>query len=76
MDNEILSLKQNKQIVAILDAPEISLVEDEKAIDGLLNFYRALGGTVWIFLTRAKYEQLKLYMPGSLISCLKNALIL
>ena len=33
----------NKQIITVVDAPEISLAEDEKAGDVLLKFYRALG---------------------------------
>jgi hypothetical protein len=34
---------EGKRIVAIVDAPEISLTEDEKAGDVLIKFYRALG---------------------------------
>ena len=33
----------NKQIITVVDAPEISLPEDEKAGEALLQFYRALG---------------------------------
>ena len=33
----------NKQIITIVDAPEVSLKEDEKAGDILLKFYKALG---------------------------------
>ena len=43
MDKDIVTLQRNRNIAAILDAPEISLTEDEKAGDGLLKFYRALG---------------------------------
>ena len=34
---------KGKRIVAIVNAPEISLTEDEKAGDVLIKFYRALG---------------------------------
>ena len=34
---------KRKHILTILDAPEISLTENEKAGDVLLKFYRALG---------------------------------
>ena len=34
---------KNKRIVAIVDAPEIVLTEDENAGDVLIKFYRALG---------------------------------
>ena len=34
---------KNKSIVAIVDAPEIVLTEDENAGDVLIKFYRALG---------------------------------
>ena len=43
MNKEKQSPQQKRKIVAILDAPEISIAEDEKAGDGLLKFYRALG---------------------------------
>jgi hypothetical protein len=33
----------NKQTITVVDAPEIALLEDEKAGDALLKFYRALG---------------------------------
>ena len=33
----------NKQIITVVDAPEVSLSEDEKAGDALLKFYHALG---------------------------------
>ena len=33
----------NKQIIIVVDAPEVSLTEDEKAGEVLLKFYRALG---------------------------------
>ena len=33
----------NKQIITVVDAPEITLAEDELAGDALLNFFRALG---------------------------------
>ena len=35
--------QHEKRVVGILDAPEISLTEEEKAGDGLLKFYSALG---------------------------------
>ena len=38
-----LSSLQNRKIVAIVDAPEIRLMENEYAGDALLKFYRALG---------------------------------
>ena len=38
-----LSSLYNRKIVAILDEPEINLMEDEHAGDVLLKFYRALG---------------------------------
>ena len=33
----------NKTTIVVVDAPEVSLTEDEKAGDVLLKFYRALG---------------------------------
>jgi len=33
----------NKQIITVVDAPEVTLTEDDKAGDALLKFYRALG---------------------------------
>lgn len=33
----------NKQIITVVDAPEITLAEDDLAGDALLNFFRALG---------------------------------
>ena len=33
----------NKQIITVVDAPEVSLPKDEKAGEVLLRFYRALG---------------------------------
>ena len=51
-------IAKNK-IVAILDAPEISLGEDEKAGDGLLKFYRALGWNGEDFLDTCKIRTTK-----------------
>jgi len=33
----------NKQIITVVDAPEVTLNDDEKAGDALLKFYKALG---------------------------------
>ena len=33
----------NKQIITIVDAPEVTLADGQKAADLLLNFYQALG---------------------------------
>ena len=38
-----MNITGNKQIIAVVDAPEVSLTESEKAGDALLKFYRALG---------------------------------
>ena len=38
-----LPLQQKVEITAIVDAPEITLTEDENAGDVLIKFYRALG---------------------------------
>ena len=38
-----MTIIKKKRIVSIVDAPEISLTDDENAGDVLLKFYRALG---------------------------------
>ena len=43
MNNETSTLQLENGIVAIFDAPVISLTEDENAGEGLLKFYTALG---------------------------------
>ena len=49
----------NKQVIAIVDAPEVSLAEDEKAGDVLLKFYRALGWNGDDFLDPCKIRTTK-----------------
>jgi len=49
----------NKQIIAIVDAPEVILTKDENAGDVLLNFYRALGWNGDDFLDPCKIRTTK-----------------
>jgi hypothetical protein len=40
----------SEQVIKVVDAPKVSLSEDEKAADALLKFYQALGwnGVDWL----------------------------
>ena len=44
----------NRQVVTIVDAPEVSLAENEKAGEALLKFYRSLGWNGEDFLDPCK----------------------
>jgi hypothetical protein len=48
-----------KQIITVVDAPEVSLSENETPVDALLKFYRALGWNGDDFLDPCKVRTTK-----------------